>query len=169
MNEKNKILYAIDSQICFIKLIGRIIYSASAGFDAMIRAELKKGEVDQYIFDLREAEYIDSTNLGIIASVLRYKTNKSSKKPIIISTNNDINAILFSMNFEKIFEIVNDFTSPPDKYIDTADFIKDSREPNEFILDSHKTLLNVNDATKRMFAGIVKEFEERNKRHSTNK
>ena len=141
----------------------------SAGFDAMIRAELKKGEVSQFIFDLRETEYIDSTNLGIIASVLKYKTKKSSKKPILISTNNDINAILFSMSFDKIFEILNEYISAPDKYIDTADFIKDSRPPNEFILDSHKTLSNLNDNTKEKFTGIVEEFEKRSKRHNTNK
>lgn len=145
-------------------MIGKIKYSISAGFDAFIRAQLKNAEVNQFIFDLRETEYIDSTNLGIIASVLRYKTNKSTEKPIIISTNNDINSILDSMSFDQLFEIQNEYKSFPKKYLDTADFAKESRPPNELILDSHKTLSNLGDNTKKMFEGIVEEFEKRKKR-----
>ena len=63
------------------------------------------------VFDLTQAERLDSTNLGLLARMANRVRHAGGPKCIIVSTREDINSVLWSMGFDRIFDLV---TEPPD-------------------------------------------------------
>lgn len=144
-------------------MTGRIRHTVSPGFDAFVKQEIENKNTKYYIIDLQNAQYIDSTNLGILARIAKHTLSAYNNKPTIISGNKEVNTILLSMRFDKIFDIVDKWHSLPQKFNDTAEFDKDAREPRKFILDSHKELINLDTEDKQQFENIVKAIEKNSK------
>ena len=157
---QDKILYAKDPPFCYIKMTGTIRYFLSPGFDAFVRSEFICKESQRFTIDLNEVTNIDSTNLGILAAIANYSIKEFDKRSKIVSTNSDINEILKSMGFEKVFKIIKQRQNLPKYFNDTADFEQDIRDQNELILDSHKNLMKMNDKNQQEFLNVIKTIEQ---------
>ncbi|MEJ2055316.1 MAG: STAS domain-containing protein, partial [Calditrichaceae bacterium] len=125
MSDSN-VLYALEDRCLYIKLTGEIRHTVCSGFDALIQQSIQMDQADRFVVDLRETQYLDSTTLGIIARMARHMQNKSKGKPVIISTNDDVNQILNSVQFGSVTEIVTDLKHLPDQYLESDTFMKKS-------------------------------------------
>jgi anti-anti-sigma regulatory factor len=67
---------------------------------------LDGGEVKGWMFDLTEAELLDSTNLGLLARIAERVHRSGGARCVIVSTREDINCVLQSMAFDEVFELV---------------------------------------------------------------
>ena len=103
MNE-NKILYAIEEDTCYVKMQGSLNYTICAGFDSVVKELFANDNIKNFIIDLIDAEYLDSTNLGILGIIAEGLKSKTSQKPIIITPKEDVLKILLSVAFDTLFE-----------------------------------------------------------------
>jgi len=150
--KNNNILYAKEGNTCYLKLKGDIRYTLSTGFNKLFREHLSNKDVTNVIIDLRSLNYIDSTNLGIIALIARDLIKRQSKKPTIISDNPSINTLLESIHFNKVCMIEHQWDYFPDVLIDCD--AMDSLNKN-VIIDSHKALTDLDESNQDAFSKVV--------------
>lgn len=85
-----------------IKIQGRFDFSAHQEFrDAYEKADKAPSE---YIVDLKETTYLDSSALGMLL-LLRDHAGGDSAKVDIVNCTNDVKKILTISNFEQLFSI----------------------------------------------------------------
>jgi anti-anti-sigma factor len=117
---------------------------------------LEKGGVGGLIFDLTEAENLDSTNLGLLARIAERVRSAGGGKSVIVSTSDNINCVLKSMSFDQIFEIVTD---PADFSAVGADMIEAEPQSQEELLntmlDAHRTLVSLSESDRLQFQDVV--------------
>ena len=87
-----------EARIC---VCGKLDFSKRAEFEAAYRSYSK---VKSYIIDLRETEGIDSSGLGLLASMYDYLKLETRKISIINSSSNIERTLMFS-GFDKIFNL----------------------------------------------------------------
>jgi len=91
-----------DGKALTIKVQGRFDFSAHQEFrDAY---EKNSGKSSQYIVDLKETTYLDSSALGMLL-LLRDHAGGDSAKINIVNCNQDVKKILTISNFEQLFLI----------------------------------------------------------------
>jgi len=157
----NKILYAISQNTCFIKLIGYVKLNMSSGFDSLVRQELQRKRINQFVIDLRKAEYLDSTNLGLLCTIATRMKAEYNRKPIIISPPRDIKIVLDAMGFDNLFDYSDKIDESDLKYYDTTEIKYELRKTREFVLDSHKALTEINEANKKKFANVIEAIQNK--------
>jgi len=150
-----KILFCLKSNTCFIKLIGELRYTLSSGFESLVRRELENEQITHFVLDTKETEYMDSTNLGILGMIAAGLKKKSSQKPVIVSPQQDILTILKSMGFDSLFEIAEGRKTEQMDFQDCSTIETKKLQPNELVLESHKTLAEMNKYNKEKFTPVI--------------
>ena len=156
----DKILYAIKDNVCLIKLIGLIQCSTVSGFDLFIRQISQDESIKYVLIDLCETDYMDSTNLGLLAEIARFMIKKYNRKPTIISTNNKVTALIENMGFKKIFIIVKGLEDFTDELKEIPGVEQDDLEKASMILEAHKAIMEISDQNKSIFKDVVEILEE---------
>lgn len=153
---KPVIKYAIDNRCCYLKLQGDIRYSSGIGFDKFSKEMFTEDAVDSVIIDMNKTKFIDSTNLGILASIANSLYNSKGNKPVIISSNNDITLILKSMGFDQFFDIEdNNAGSNELEYLGIELKRTDKEELKETMLEAHENLAKMNKKNNEMFKDVI--------------
>ncbi len=163
--ENGKYFYIKMDYHIYLKMTGNLKYTGSTGFDHFLK-ELFKQDYKEIIIDLSEAEYIDSTNLGLIGRIAENSFMNHNSKTTLISTNSEINYILSSVGFDEVFEItekelnIYQWTEIP---IEQAD----PHEIADIMLKAHKTLMDVDERNVHVFKDVVDIMEkEQKERHN---
>lgn len=159
--DQNDVLYVLENRCLYLNMIGEIRHTLCVGLDTLIRQLIQQDQVDKFVVDLRQASFLDSTSLGIIARMARDMHSKSSDKPILISTNEDVNQILNSVQFNSITQIVKNWDNLPDQYYEISIHTNQPRSPREIILESHKELSRISEDNLDKFVGVIKSLEEK--------
>ena len=152
---QGKILYALIEGKCFIKMSGDIRWPISAGFDVMLNKFMLKGEAKEFIVDLNETFFIDSTNLGLLAKIARYCMEKKSLKPVIFSINEEVNIILESVGFEDFFTILKKTDNSLYELKEISQASKSEREKIVMTIEAHKALMELNEKNRDVFSDVV--------------
>ena len=158
MNE-NKILFSFKNQNCFLKFIGETKFFDCPPLNSFINNTISENISDNFVFDLTECTYLDSTSLGTIARTANYVIEKGGLKPIIYSTNNDINIILNSMGFGDAFTIIEGKPEEENFDLITPEKIC-SKEIADMILTAHKTLSDMNEKNFESFKDVIKYMDK---------
>ena len=161
---ENKILYAIEDDTCYVKMQGSLNYTLCAGFDSIVKELFANDNIKNFIIDLIEAEYLDSTNLGILGIIAEGLKSKSSQKPIIITPKEDVLKILLSVAFDTLFEFKENVDKKDIDYKDTSLIDVSKRSTDEFVLESHKTLAQLNEENKDKFSHVIETIQKRKTR-----
>lgn len=155
-------LVAEKNEKFFIKLIGRSNYMSCANFKDFVDETLKQKKFNEVIIDLTELEFIDSTNLGILAKFTEYMIDNFHRKAIIYSTNSDINQIIRSVGFFEAFVVLNQLQLNEVELTQISNSEKlDQNKLSDILLDAHKTLMELNESNKAMFSDVVKSLSKK--------
>jgi len=154
---KAQVTHAECDGVHVLRYSGKVDYMSAPAIRRFLDDLLDRGNVTGLIFDLSEAEGLDSTNLGLLARVHERATRCKCNGSMIVSQNEDINCVLRSMGFEQIFDIVND-----PKALDTAcsDCI-DAECPSstddlrDTMIEAHRALMRLSEAGRVQFADVV--------------
>jgi anti-anti-sigma regulatory factor len=115
-------------------------------------------EDDSLVFDLCEAEAIDSTNLGEIARIADRLQARTGKRAAIISTRPEINQVLFSMAFDEVFDICTEAPAPAGGQ--PIPHLAASRELSlRIILAAHRRLMEMSESNRTQFSEVVELME----------
>lgn len=151
-----KYLYANEKKKFFIKLEGKLSYISCAGFKSFTDKILSENLADEIYFDLTQTTSIDSTNLGILAKCALFFLNKKKNKPILFSTNNDVNTVLTKNSFHTIFDIITDDKIPSKNMNEVFAERFDNKEGlNNIILETHEALSRISDSNKLKYKDVL--------------
>jgi anti-anti-sigma factor len=139
-----------------LRYFGRVDYMLATSINRFADRMIEKGDVGGLIFDLTEAETLDSTNLGLLARIAERVQKAGGGRSVIVSTSDNINCVLRSMSFDQIFEIV---TEPADFSAASADHIETEPQSQEELLntmlDAHRTLVALSESDRLQFQDVV--------------
>jgi anti-anti-sigma factor len=139
-----------------LRYFGRVDYMLATSINRFADRMIEKGNVGGLIFDLTEAENLDSTNLGLLARIAERVQKAGGGKSVIVSTSDNINCVLRSMSFDRMFEIVTDptdFATPSEDEIEPE--AQSQEELLNTMLDAHRKLVSMSEADRLQFQDVV--------------
>ncbi len=156
--------YTKQNNTYFIKLSGNLRYTISMGFKSFINQLMQQDDYDNLLVDLCETNFIDSTNLGLIAQLANHMLYKFSHKLTIISTNENITELLRNLGFQEIAYIVE----KPHKIEQSLAEIPTQEKVNidmvKMLLEAHQQLMEMNQQNKLKFKNVVEMLQKRQRR-----
>lgn len=95
-----RILVADHLGVYVIKMVGDVRLTLCVSFDQYIETLFGKNDFCTILFDLSEAEGLDSTTLGLIAKIAVKSESVKNIQPIVICSSTDIIKLLTSMGID---------------------------------------------------------------------
>lgn len=152
MND-GRILFAELNGIYFIQPLGNVRYTLSRGLDKLISRIQGDSSAKEVVIDLSGTKYLDSTNLGLLAKVAAVSLTKFHKHPVLVSQNKNINTILDTMGFQKVFHMISGWITPNMQLQDTND--RNTPPDSRVLLEAHRQLCEMNDKNADTFHDVV--------------
>jgi len=159
--EAGNVYFARHEGVVVLKFVGEIRYTmgdsyrVSTALDAFLDRIFKAKDFDSILIDLTEAESIDSTNLGLLAKIARFSDQHLGKKATIVSTNEDINAILDSVGFDQVFLVVHESAGEGGEMEAVPEAPKPEKELAAMMLEAHRALMALSAENAEMFKNVV--------------
>lgn len=154
-----RILYAVHNGTYVIKFVGDVRVPLCASLEGFMERMFNDAELSSVLIDLGETAAIDSTALGLIAKIAVCLRQRLNKKPVILSTNPDVNRILNSMGFDRVF-LMLDHAPAALAHLDELPFSEPSQqELTRQVIDAHRVLMNMNEKNKATFRDLVEALE----------
>lgn len=155
-----QILVADHLGVYIIKMIGDVRLTLCISFDKFINAMLAELNFSSVLFDLSEAEAVDSTTLGLMAKISLLAQEKRGITPLILATNASIQRILQTMGFADIFTIVDklEVEFSPEKNLTAIEC--DENQVKEKVIEAHKILMGLNANNHETFRNLVAMLEK---------
>ena len=150
-----KILAAEYNHVPVLKLVGDVRVLMSSTIDNYFASLYSKANLEAMIVDLTETTGIDSTALGLLAKMAIQLRNRFNVKPRIISTNPDITKILKGMNFNIIFDIVEESFSTETKFDELNHISEDQGVIKQKVIIAHQALMTLSNDNKLEFQNLV--------------
>jgi anti-anti-sigma regulatory factor len=157
-----RILVADHEGVYVIKMVGDVRLTLCVSFDQYIEILFGKNDFCTILFDLAEAEGLDSTTLGLIAKIAVKSEAVKNIKPIIICNSPDILKLLNSMASETVCQSIE---NPPQDYCATSELscldVAENEESvvKEKVLEAHCVLMGLNESNRETFKDLVKTLD----------
>jgi anti-anti-sigma factor len=158
--EPGQIHYAITGNRAFLKLSGIIRYPLSKRLNLAVARLFPRGEIRSVVVDLQAAEFIDSTCMGLLARVATCCLELACERPVIVSTHPEVNRLLRSMGFDRVFVLVENPETPTAGLADAASLAGLSTRPDpQLVLDAHRALCEINAQNRHLFQNVIDQLE----------
>lgn len=154
-----QILVADHEGVYVIKMTGDVRLTLCVSFDQFIDNMLAASNFSSVLFDLSDAEAVDSTTLGLMAKISLLAQEKRNVMPVILATNSGIQRILQTMGFADIFKIVDRLGShiDPTKPLTAIECCEE--DVKEKVIEAHKILMGLNAQNHETFRNLVAMLE----------
>ncbi len=159
-----KILFAKQNDVHVLKFVGDVRVTLGPTLSNFLNDIGRHDNLKSIVIDLTETTNIDSTSLGLLAKISLCSQDTVDAQPTLVSTNEDINRILSSMGFEKVFVIVDQEMSDGLELGELPTHIVSEETLREQVLEAHKVLMSLNAKNYASFCDLVEalEREQRN-------
>jgi anti-anti-sigma factor len=155
-----QIYYATDGNRAFLKLVGVIRHPLSKRLSLAVGRMFARAKVRGVVVDLQEAEYLDSTCMGLLARVATRCLDLDCERPVIVSVQPEVNRLLRSMGFDRVFVLVENPSAPTAGLADAADLAGISPRPDpKLVLDAHRALCEMNEKNRHLFQNVIDQLE----------
>jgi anti-anti-sigma regulatory factor len=155
---EGRVLYAGHDHVHVLRYVGDVRYPLAASVSGFVDSLLERIESGDLVFDLSEAEAIDSTNLGEIARIADRLSARCGKRAAIISTRPEISQVLFSMAFDEVFDICTDANGTTGG--ESIPVVPASNDVSlKVILSAHRRLMQMCERNREQFAEVVELME----------
>lgn len=150
-----KILAAEFNHMPVLKLVGDVRVLMSSTIDNYFSSLYSRAILDAMIVDLTETTGIDSTALGLLAKMAIQLRNRFNVKPSIVSTNPDITKILKGMNFDIIFNIVEEPLGSEACFGELNHISESDDVIKQKVIVAHQALMTLSHDNKLEFQDLV--------------
>jgi len=164
--QPGQILVADHGGVYVIKLIGDVRLTLCISFDQFIESMFAHKDFVSVMFDLTQAQAIDSTTLGLMAKISILAREQKQITPVVVSTNSGINRLLDSMGFSDIFHVLHEFDlselalrQPIGHSEFTVAQELDEVQVKQKVLEAHRVLMGLNDSNRETFQDLIKTLE----------
>ena len=156
MTQQQQLLFACIENCCYFKLSGELRYTNASGMDDLVeRLFTSKLNCQQLGVDLNDVSFMDSTYIGLLASLARFCQQQQLPRPTLFSTNSDVNELLYSLCLEQAFDIVQQATSAAVELSAVSAQHYSEQQHGQMILRAHQALIALNDKNKAAFQPVV--------------
>jgi len=154
-----RILYAVHNGTYVIKFVGDVRVPLCASLEGFLERMFGDAELNAVLIDLSDTVAIDSTALGLIAKIAVFLRERLDKKPVILSTNPDVNRILGSMGFDRVFLMLDRAPVTPADMEELVLSEPSQQELTRHVIEAHRVLMDMNDKNKATFCDLVQALE----------
>jgi anti-anti-sigma factor len=154
-----QILVADHAGVFIIKMVGDVRLTLCISFDQFIDGMFKSDNFTSVLFDLSEAEAVDSTTLGLMAKISILGQERCGIVPVILASSPSIRRILQTMGFADIFTIVDKLDGPVLSAKPLNCVNCDEAEVKGKVLEAHKILMGLNTDNADTFRNLVTMLE----------
>ncbi|GLS26655.1 STAS domain-containing protein [Marinibactrum halimedae] len=160
--QSGQILVAERNGVNVIKMVGDVRLTLCISFDQFIDKMFSSDNFAQVIFDLSNAQAIDSTTLGLMAKISVICQDQFDLMPVVVSPDVGINRLLETMGFEDIFEIVrsSDQVFEPATPLRPDDDHSDEVTYRNKVIEAHKVLMSLNAGNREAFEDLIQSLEQ---------
>lgn len=157
MND-GQVYYAEHEGTGVFRFEGAIRYTIAHALDRFLDDLFARNTVKTLIVDLNPTESIDSTGLGLLARIANFVRRRDHDRPLLFSSQADINALLSSICLDNAFTVC-------ERPLDSAAGVPlDPGAPSETeiaqtILAAHRLLCEMNETNRAQFQNVVAAFE----------
>lgn len=161
MGDEAKYLLASHDKKYFIKIVGSARYSNCAAFGSFVLNKLLRDDsCEDILVDLRETDFLDSTNLGLLAKMGGFIFSKFHRKMAVVSTDKSINDLLVNTGFDRIMLIIDN----PDYVLSELGNLPEASQGEmnlaKLMLEAHQELMELSDENKRKFRTVVEMLKD---------
>jgi anti-anti-sigma factor len=150
------VTHAARKGVHVLRYFGAVDYTLAPGLQHFLQHLIGEATVSGLVFDLTRAESLDSTNLGLMARVNEQVRETGAANSVIISNNEDIDAVLRSMGFDQSFDLLSasreELEASADPVNAEAPCAADLRRT---MLDAHRALVRLSEAGRLEFEPVV--------------
>lgn len=152
------IYFATRDGTVVLRFAGEIRYTIAPAVDRFLDDLFARGGFERLIVDLGQTASIDSTGLGLLARIANFVRRRDGSRPLLFSSQPDINAVLSSICLDQAFLLCAELPdSPPGTALASAE--PSQRELAESMLAAHRLLCEMNDANRAQFQNVVDVIE----------
>jgi len=141
------------------KLVGQVRAPSCCSLDHLLDKLHQLPEVTGVVVDLTDAEFMDSTALGVVAKLGLKIRDLYQIQPILLSTNTDLTTLANSMGLGQVFTLLNCRNTTACCLESLPETATTQDEMLHTVLDAHRTLISLNDSNRAMFEPLVKQLE----------
>lgn len=164
--DSGKILVAEHDGIYAIKMVGDVRVTVCPEFDAYLNQILAKPNYVDCMVDLSEADHLDSTTLGLMAKVAVRSNQAHKTKPTIMAPSDNIQRLLSSMHFDKVFKVNTGAVGAAESYTELDSIDCSEAELREKVIDAHRVLMGLSKDNEVCFSSLVTALENEQKNQS---
>lgn len=154
-----RILYAVHDGTYVIKFAGDVRVPLCASLEGFLDRMFSDPALQAVLIDLTDTVAIDSTALGLIAKIAVFLKQRMQKKPVILSTNPDVNRILASMGFDRVFLILEKAPANEGSLDELPVSEPSQQELTRHVIEAHRVLMGLNEKNKATFRDLVAALE----------
>lgn len=153
--------YGHRDQLSWLSFEEAIKYTECRQLKAFLDQVVLPEMGDTMVIDLRGVPSVDSTGLGLLASIGRYSLSHFSRRAVILCPEGQVSQCLRAMQFDKLFTLTDELEQPdelPLKHIDPP--LKPGEGMAAVMLGAHKELSEVDERNRNRFSEVVEVLEE---------
>lgn len=158
--QPGKIWVADHDGVYVIKMEGDVRLTLCISFDDFIESMFGRDDFCSIIFDLRAADLVDSTTLGLMAKISILAEKRKHLRPAILSNQAGMNRLLDSMGFGEIFDIIEEAPSGISEAVCLEERDGDECQTRQKVLEAHRVLMELNEKNRETFKDLVQSLEE---------
>lgn len=157
---KGKVLYASHVGVHVLRFVGEIRYPLAPTVERFVD-HLFAGHLQApFLIDLTKTQYIDSTNLGLLARIALRMQECKGPQVMIVSDRDDINDLLNSMGFDEVFDIQPPVGPAPGRGRALPVQEADSQHMAHTVLEAHRALMALNEHNRILFQEVTSALEQ---------
>jgi anti-anti-sigma factor len=152
-----QILFGRHGDTCCFKLRGELRHTNASALDDLIERLFRRNELGcaQVVIDLNDASFIDSTHIGLLASIARHCKAQGLPSPMLFSTHPEINEQLFGLRLDEVFRLVEQPTGQAVAFSAAASAEHSDADAAQMILRAHEALVELNEHNRSQFQPVV--------------
>ncbi|HIJ64476.1 MAG TPA: anti-anti-sigma factor [Candidatus Hydrogenedentes bacterium] len=163
--ERGRILVARQDRLYVFKLVGEVrktaevSYKVSAALNEYVNKLMEARDFDSVVIDLTELTCIDSMNLGLLAQIGAFMREAFNRQPTVISTRQDITALLHTMGLDCLFTVIHEPRDLDANLEELPPMTVSERDTLRMVLEAHKTLAELSDKNRETFKDVIAVLE----------
>lgn len=154
-----RILVGAHDGVYVILFEGDVRLTLCTAVDGYIQKMFVDPEFRSVVVDLTKTENIDSTSLGLLAKLSIQAEKQFGFQPTLVSTNQDVTRILFSMGFDDVFTLVEEPLEHQEQLGELPVVDASEDDMRQRVLDAHRTLMSMNEQNRETFHDLVATLE----------
>lgn len=152
--------YGHRDQLSWLCFEGAVRYTEARELKAFLERVVLPEMGDTMVIDLRDVESIDSTGLGLLASIGRHTLEHFSRRAVILCPEGSVAQTLRAMQFDKLFTLTAQLEQPSELALEPVSPPTGQEPLANVMLGAHQELSSIDVKNKARFHDVVNVLEQ---------